>query len=274
MNLSKVKDLLIVDSTTITVGKTRLPWAVYHGERSGIKLHVSYSPETDMPLQVVESTGLVHDGPVGERLIDPRFVMVEDRAYFKIKRIDHFVADQQHFVIRMKDNIEVVRPHSLKRLDQAGSPVIRDITCQLGTTQSRSKERHRVVTFMDDKRREIHVVTNLMNVAPEVIADMYKARWKIESFFRWIKQNLNVPVLFGTTENAVFNQLFAALITYVLLKWLYTKTAEGRVFKRLSFVSFQRKLLDHNLPIDWHSEMAYFLKNYRTFQGIGLSNFG
>ncbi len=106
-----------------------------------------------MLVQIIE---LVHDGPVRERLIDPRFVMVEDRAYFKIKRIDPFVVDQQHFVIR-------------------------DITFQLGTTQSRSKERHRVVDIIDDKRREIHVVTNLMNVAPEVMADMYKARLKMPS---------------------------------------------------------------------------------------------
>ncbi|KGA95792.1 transposase, partial [Alkalihalobacillus alcalophilus ATCC 27647 = CGMCC 1.3604] len=100
MNLSKVKDLLIVDSTTITVGKARLPWAVYHGERSGVKLHVSYTPQADMPFQVVESTGLMHDGPVGEQLVDSRFVMVEDRAYFKIKRMDEFVEMKQPFVIR------------------------------------------------------------------------------------------------------------------------------------------------------------------------------
>lgn len=121
MKLSK--ELLLVDSTTVTVGKTRLPWAVYHGERSGIKLHVSYSPQTEMPFQAVESIGLVHDGPVGEQLVDSRFIMVEDRAYFKINRIDQFVVDQQMFVIRMKENIEIFRPHSLKRLDQPESPV-------------------------------------------------------------------------------------------------------------------------------------------------------
>ena len=120
----------------------------------------------------------------------------------------------------------------------------------------------------------MRVVTNLMNVSPEVIADMYKARWRIETFFRWIKQNLNVPVLFGTTENAVFNQLFTALIAYVLLKWLYTKTSEGRIFEKMSFISFQRKLLKDNLPIDWCSEMAVVLKKYKNSQGISLSNFG
>jgi hypothetical protein len=66
------KELLLVDSTTITVGKSRLPWALYHGGRAGIKRHVSYTPLTEMPLQVVETTGLMHDGPVGEQLIDSR----------------------------------------------------------------------------------------------------------------------------------------------------------------------------------------------------------
>ncbi|MFT8322198.1 MAG: IS4 family transposase [Bacillus sp. (in: firmicutes)] len=270
------KELLLVDSTTITVGKSRLPWALYHGERAGIKLHVSYSPLTEMPLQVVETTGLVHDGPISEQLTDSRFIMVEDRAYLKIKRIDQFASasDQQMFVIRMKENVEIFRPHSLKRFEQAGSPITRDITCQLGTEQSRSKKRHRVVFFKDDYGNEMRVVTNLMNVSPEIIADMYKARWRIETFFRWIKQNLNVPVLFGTTENAVFNQLFSALIAYVLLKWLYSKTSQGRIFKKISFITFQRKLLKDNLPIDWRSEMAVVLKKHKDSQGISLSNFG
>jgi hypothetical protein len=71
--------------------------------------------------------------------------MVEDRAYFKIKRIDQFTEDQQKFVIRMKEIVEIFRPHALKHMEEAGSSVTRDITCQLGTKQSRSEKRHRVV---------------------------------------------------------------------------------------------------------------------------------
>jgi len=264
--------LLIVDSTTITVGKSRLPWALYHGERSGIKLHVSFSPETGMPVRVVESTGLRHDGPMGEKLVDLRFVLVEDRAYFKIKRIDQFVLDKQDFVIRIKENVEIFRPKSLKRTPEAGSRVTKDITCQLGTPQSRSTKRHRIVFFLDDRGKEIRVVTNLMMVSAEIIADMYKARWKIESFFRWIKQHLNVPVLFGTTPNAVYNQLFAALIAYVLLKWLYKNTKSKKVFHVLSFAEFHRKLVHDELPIDWKSEMAVVLNEYCTFYRISLLN--
>lgn len=261
-------NLLIVDSTTITVGKSRLPWALYHGERSGIKLHVSYFPDTEMPFRVAESTGLKHDGPIGEQLADSRFVLVEDRAYFKIKRIDQFISDQQDFVIRIKENVEIHRPKSLKRLLVEDSRITRDITCQLGTPQSRSSKRHRIVFFLDDRGKEIRVITSLMMVSAEVIADIYKERWKIESFFRWIKQNLNVPILFGTTPNAVYNQLFAALIAYVLLKWLYKNMKNKKVFHALNFAQFHRRLLHNELPIDWLSELVTFLKEYFIIYGI------
>jgi hypothetical protein len=97
--LKMPKTLLLIDSTTLTVGKTRLPWAVYHGERSGVKLHVSFTNETDMPLQIVETTGLKHDGPIGKQLEDKRFVLVGDRAYFSIEKVDDYVQNGQDFVL-------------------------------------------------------------------------------------------------------------------------------------------------------------------------------
>ncbi|MDQ0216249.1 hypothetical protein J2S13_002690 [Oikeobacillus pervagus] len=142
----------------ITVGKTRLPWAVYHVERLGIKLHVSFSSETQMPLKVVESTGLTHDGPMGEQLADSRFILVEDRAYYKIQRIDRFLEEGQDFVIRIIENVELSSKRSLQRLSQKDSNVTQDITCLLGSIQSRSKKQHRVVFFKDDDGREIRVV--------------------------------------------------------------------------------------------------------------------
>lgn len=85
----------------------------------------------------------------------------------------------------------------------------------------------------------------------EEISNMYKSRWAIETFFRWIKQNLNVPGLFSTAENAVFNQLFAALITYVLLKFLHVHGSKEENCKRMSFAGFHRLLLCDDLPIEW-----------------------
>lgn len=267
------KPLRVVDSTTVTVGKNRLPWAPYHGERAGVKLHVAYSPESSLPADVVETIGLRHDGPVGEQLTNAQQVLVEDRAYFKIERLDRFVEQHQLFVIRMKDNIELHQKKSLKRLSSTSSSVQADFTCQLGTKQCRSTKRHRVVIFRDANGRDIRVVTNLFHASAETIADMYQQRWTVEVFFRWVKQYLNVPTLFGTTENAVYNQLFAAFIAYVLLRWLYDQTKK-QTNVSLSFISFVRRFFSGQLPLDWKSGMAAALFEYAQIYGRRMYNFG
>lgn len=96
------------------------------------------------------------------------------------------------------------------------------------------------------------MVTDLMQVTAEQIAQMYKARWQIEVFFRWIKQHLNIPTLFGTTENAVYGQLFAALMVYVLIKWLFDTTQVTMyLHAKLSFVRFSRLFALGSLPVEW-----------------------
>ena len=262
------KELLAIDSTTITVGKNRLPWALYHGERSGIKLHVSFTNSTGMPLQVVETTGLKHDGPIGIKLEDKRFIIVADRAYFATDKIDRYAKTNQDFVIRLKENIQLNRKKSLKRAAMEESNIVADFTCTLGTAQKQTKERHRVVEFTDYEGAIVRVVTNLRDVTAEEIAGMYKERWAIESFFRWIKQNLNVPVLFGTTKNAVFSQLFAALIAYVLLKFLHTEGHKKQYCKRLSFAGFKRQFSFSTLSIEWRIGLKEILAFQRELYQI------
>lgn len=118
------------------------------------------------------------------------------------------------------------------------------------------------------------LITSLMSVTAEEIAEMYKSRWAIESFFRWVKQNLNVPVLFGTTENAVFNQLFAALIAYVLLKFLHTQGGKGTYCKPLSFAGFLRLLIWDALPVEWRLEIRETLEWQQRLVTGSLYNFG
>lgn len=260
-SLKLKKELLAMDSTTITVGKTRLPWALYHGNRSGIKLHVSFTNQTGMPLQIVETTGLKHDGPIGIQLEDKRFIIVADRAYFSIDKVDRYATTKQDFVIRLKDNIQLNRKKSLQRTAVKGSNIVADFTCTLGTAQKQTEKRHRVVEFTDYEGAIVRVVTNLRDVSAEEIAGMYKERWAIESFFRWIKQNLNVPVLFGTTKNAVFSQLFAALIAYVLLKFLHSRIQLKSDVESLSFAGFTRLFLWHALPMKWRTCMEEILSS-------------
>ncbi|MFI2859369.1 IS4 family transposase [Paenibacillus sp. JSM ZJ436] len=250
--LALPKELLLIDSTTITVGKTRLPWAPYHGERAAVKLHVALRALNGQPLSVTETVGSKHDSPVCETLENIDFILVMDRAYGKLERLDRYKQEGQSFVIRLRDNVHIEKPYTLRRQSQADSSVIGDFTCQLGTPQCRSTQRHRVVIFRDFEGREIRVVTDLMSISAEQIALIYKARWQIEVFFRWIKQHLNIPTLFGTTENAVYGQLFCALIVFVLLKWLFDGTRHGVPrHANLSFVRFARLLLLNDLSAEW-----------------------
>ncbi|WP_251047767.1 transposase [Planococcus sp. ISL-109] len=124
------------------------------------------------------------------------------------------------------------------------------------------KKRHCVVFFTDHEGQEIRVVTSLRHVSAEAVAAMYKTRWGIESFFRWIKQNLNVPKLFRQTPNAVYNQLFAALIAYVLVQWLYQKTKPAMRKPSLSLVAFQRTILNSTFPLIWLDPLTTFLHEH------------
>lgn len=96
------KELLLLDSTTVTVGETRLPWAPYHGKRAGVKLHVALRETEHSPEKVVETIGSLHDGPISEH---PDFIMIMDRAYGKLERLDRFKTSKQSYVVRLRDNV-------------------------------------------------------------------------------------------------------------------------------------------------------------------------
>ncbi|MCP3776764.1 transposase, partial [Paenibacillus sp. MZ04-78.2] len=120
------KELLLIDSTTMTVGKTRLPWAPYHGERAGVKLHVALQAENLQPLKAIESIGSKHDGPMSESLTHTDYIMVMDRAYGKLERLDGYKQNGQSFVVRLRDNVHLEKPRPLRRQIEEDSPIIRD----------------------------------------------------------------------------------------------------------------------------------------------------
>lgn len=258
----------------MTVGESRLPWAPYHGKRAGVKLHVGLLEATQMPHNVVETTGLRHDSSVMDEFLDLRFILVAERAYFQIKRVDDFYEAGQSFVIRVKMNVEVSQKRSLRRVKEPDSNVTGDFTCCLGTLQNRSKHRHRVIEFMDRNGNAMRVVTNLRTVSAEKIAAMYQARWTIEVFFRWVKQHLHVPTLFGTTENAVFNQLYAALLAYILLNVLYESGKHQPSLQVISLIQFTRQLMEDKLCAEWRMCFQAFFKQCQRLYGSSLSETG
>ena len=244
------KKILAIDSTTITTSKTQMKWAGFHGQRSGIKLHVQLDVGGFTPTKVEESLAKRHDSTIADKLIDPMSIVVEDRAYGKIDRFDKYLTELgQSFVIRIKDSLNVMQSKPLKRMATKDTNIISDETCYLGITKQ-SKNRFRVVTFTDYKGKKIRVCTDLMDLSAETIAEIYKMRWKVETFFRTIKQNLNLSKIFGTTENAVYNQLYAALIAYVLIRYLYIEVDKRVQYTKLTMIEFIRNIRNNEFSTE------------------------
>ncbi|NOV01694.1 IS4 family transposase [Paenibacillus planticolens] len=246
------KELLVVDSTKITVGKERLPWAPLKGEKAGIKLHVSIIADAGLLHKVTETTGNRPDLFSCNDVRDDRFILVADRAYGKHKQFDDYLEQKQYFVIRLRDNTHFHEPKLRTRKRPFAGTIEQDLTCQLGAKSTLSKNRFRVVVLKDPHGNPVILATNLHRPSVEKIAEIYKKRWQIEVFFRWIKQHLNVPMIFGTTPNAVYGQLYTALLVYVLLKFVFEQgNSKVHPSAQLSFAEFDRLFSMNDLQAEW-----------------------
>ena len=108
------------------------------------------------------------------------------------------------------------------------------------------------------------MATNLSTLSAEDIADLYKARWQIELFHRFLKQHLNLKHFFGTTPNAVYGQLFCAIIVYMVLRFLYNQLAPEWRITRRTFIQFARELILGTLPVEVADNLAQFLSDRKN----------
>ncbi|WP_051506859.1 IS4 family transposase [Saccharibacillus sacchari] len=249
------KELLLVDSTQVNVGETRLPWAPLHNQKAGVKLHVAFLPEEHRLHRVTETISREHDSTHAPSVTDPDFILVADRAYGKHKRFDAYeeAEKRQFFVIRLRDNtcFQEVTPRERKK--PWGGSIQRDFTCRVGSSATLTQHRFRIVHLLDPNGKPVILATNLHTHSPERIAEIYRTRWQIEVLFRWVKQHLNVKNLFGTTPNAVYGQLYTALLSYVLLQFVF-KQGSQRVHPSasLTVAQFDRLLKLNRLPVEWN----------------------
>ena len=256
------KKILAIDSTTITTSKTQMKCAGFHGQRSGIKLHVQLDVDAFTPTKVEESLAKRHDSTIADKLIEPMSIVVEDRAYGKIDRFDKYSKKLgQSFVIRIKDSLNVIQPKTLKRIPTKNTNIISDETCYLGI-RKQSENRFRVVTFTDYKGKKIRVCTDLIKLSAETISEIYKMRWKEETFFRTIKQNLNLSKIFGTTENAVYNQLYAAMIAYVLIRYLYAEVDKRVQYAKITMIEFIRNIRNNKFSTEVYIIIQKIIKKF------------
>ena len=219
--------LRIIDASVISVCLAACDWASSRKAKGAVKLHLNLDGDNLMPYDAYLSTGKVHDvHGMAELCDEPGVIYVLDRGYVDYKSLYNIELQGSIFVTRMKSNGAFRRiknnPHEKE------GPIISDVLIQL--TGSKTKKLYpkpvRKIKYYDGEYHHTYeFITNGLEMAAQDIAGIYKRRWQVELFFKWIKQNLKITSLWGTSMNAVYSQIWVALIISVLL-WI-CKTVDG-----------------------------------------------
>ena len=217
--------LHLIDSSTISLSLTRYPWAEFRRTKSGIKLHlrVRVLEKGVLPDEVVITPAKPADRTQMDALVveDPNAINVFDRGYIDYSKFDIYCEKGIRFVTRLKENavINVVSERPVKD----GSSIKRDCTVILGRGTKCMKHELRLIETEDTKGNPIIILTNDFDISAEEASDIYRCRWQIELFFKWIKQHLKVKHFYGCSAQAVENQLYIALISFCLLSLIKTE---------------------------------------------------
>ena len=213
------KTAYVLDSTTVDLCLALFPWARFRDRKGAVKLHTLIELHGNIPTFVHITDGLVHDVNILDELLpEAGAFYVMDRAYLDFARLYCFTLKSAFFVIRTKGNVQLRRRRSHPVVPDTG--VRSDQTVVPGSQGSYKKypATLRRVRFYDaDSGRFFTYLTNNFDLPALTIAELYRARWQVELFFKWIKQHLRIKAFFGTSENAVRTQIWIAITVYVLL---------------------------------------------------------
>jgi hypothetical protein len=213
--------LYSLDATVIDLSLGLFPWASFRRKKGAIKLHTLLDHEGYLPAFVSISEGKKHEIKIARSLHLPKgSIVVEDRAYTDYAWFGKLSKNRVFFVTRQKKNATY---KVLKRLPvNKKQGITSDQTIRLiGAKSENCPYPLRRIGYRDPETKKHYVfLTNHFKLSAKTIADVYKDRWQIEIFFRWIKQNLKIKSFVGNSKNAVMTQIWVALITYLLLCYL------------------------------------------------------
>ena len=252
----------VLDSTTIDLCLNLFPWARFRRTKAAIKLHTLLDLRGPIPAFASISEGRQHDvNALDEILVEPGAFYVMDRAYLDFSRLHTLHRSGAFFVIRAKLNLQAIRLRSHPVDMTAG--VQSDQLFRLRGYKSRKgyPDVLRRVRFFDEETHRYFVyLTNHMDLPALVVAQLYKARWTVEIFFKWIKQHLRIQRFYGESPNAVKTQVWIAVCVYVLVaiirKELGLSESLHKILQVLSVNAFEKVPMDQLLAntLD-HSQM-------------------
>lgn len=243
--------LRILDATQIRLSSAKTGWADAVKGHRAIKLHVTYDPQADTALETTVTGQRVHDMTWAKDMtIEPGMTYVFDLGYYDYAWWKKLDASGCRFVSRLKTNTNLQVTAELDLPDN--SDILSDRIGLLPQRMARSRRNPfadpvREISVRISSGKTIRLVTNDLDAPAEEIADLYKQRWQIELFFKWIKQNLKIRHFLGTSENAVRTQIFIALITHILLR--AAQATQTAVKQPLAFTRLVRLNLMHRRTI-------------------------
>jgi Transposase DDE domain/Domain of unknown function (DUF4372) len=218
LDLALQESVYALDATLIRLCRSVFPWATYRQTTAGIKLHTVLDLRGALPTIVRLSPGRVNDMTFLKQIVpEPGAIYVMDRGYMDFAGLYRFTQAQAFFIVRAKRNLTF----EVRRRRRRSDPAIRaDLTIQFTVLDSvKAYPRTvRAIRYVDPATtKEYRFLTNNFQLPARTIAELYRQRWQIELFFRWIKQHLRIKAFYGESENAVYTQVWIALTVYVLV---------------------------------------------------------
>jgi len=213
-----------IDSTTISLCLSLFDWAQFRKKKGGIKLHVMFNNKEQIPELINFSNACKHDITAADSFpITENSIYVFDKGYICFEYLEKINKNRAFFVTRTKSNTQY---RIIKRQQKTRKEIKADWIVTFSSYKSKDyPEQLRVVRYYDEEtKKSYEFMTNNFDLSAKTIADIYKSRWDIELFFKWIKQNLKIKTFIGTSENAVKIQIWSAMIAYLLTEYIRYKS--------------------------------------------------
>jgi hypothetical protein len=266
------RSLYALDSSTIDLCLSLFPWARFRRHKAAVKMHTLLDLRGNIPTFIHITDGKVHDVNVLDLILpEAGAFYVMDRGYIDFERLYRFTLESAFFVVRAKSNVLLQRRYSHPVDKDSG--VRSDQTVVLASLKSASvyPDVLRKVAYVDaETGKRLVFLSNNFTLPAATIAAIYKQRWQVELFFKWIKQHLRIKAFYGTSENAVKTQIWIAVSVYVLVaivrKRLGIEVSLYQILQVLSLTLFEKTPILRALQqIDSQDDLPYFSNQLNLF---------
>ncbi len=242
-----------LDSTTIDLCLSLFPWARFRRRKGAVKVHTLMDLRGSIPCFIHVTAGNIHDlNILDELLFEPGSFYIMDRGYIDFGRLYALAQSLAFFVVRAKSNLDYSRRTSRQVDKSTGLRSDQTILLKGPKTSQAYPEPLRRISYLDtDTQKRFVFLTNNFTLPALTIPQLYKCRWRVELFFKWIKQYLHIKAFYGTSQNAVKTQIWIAISVYLLVsilkKELDIDRSLGQILQILSITLFEKVYIDQVL---------------------------